>query len=191
MEPTTTTPSTGTTLEILLAYPPGLKCRHRAGIDGEIAGFDFREPTGVCIEYLSEQGKWETDWVEPIDLLPVLYAFEDLINPLPSGEIPAVEVAKLGMDDRCSEIFFRSGYEIKPISADKWGNDTHPDTTAIEVWGKYTACAVLTISSKWDFYYQAGGPTARAIDYLRRHHFAIGLTPHQYVRKTPASAPTP
>jgi hypothetical protein len=109
-----------------------------------------------------------------------------LVNPLPSGEIPAVEVARLLLEEE-----------------QEWRNDGPIDWAGVriatglvgelDVWLYRPAKILLTIYPDWKIqdWANAARPWGDALTYLRRHHFAVNLKPHQYVRKTPASAPAP
>jgi hypothetical protein len=94
----------GTSLETILAFHTA-KYQYNFAPNyqplADIVGFDFREDKPVLIEYLNILGTWERQWVSVDELLPVLRSFEDLVTPLYTGEVPAIEVAKiiLGFDD--------------------------------------------------------------------------------------------
>lgn len=177
----------GTTLEILLAYRPGLKCQHRAGVDCEVIGFDFREENSVMVESL-QGGKWEASWVNPIDLTPCLLAFEDLCTPLADGTVPAIEVARLAMS---------LGPDAGPFAADypytyQFGVREFTGSGARVRYTHEGTMILIYINTAFrvSIDSQDGGRHDQPdnyvgiINYLRSKHFAVGLTPDQFIRKT-------
>ena len=163
MYPETTT---GTTLEILAPYLP-------YGIDVQI--MDAYQPNtrrqlaSLFYDTRAHVHKMSTDGsrielgnlaIDIDRLLPVLRSFADLCTPLADGTVPTVEIRKLwglqAMDGDTEQEY--NGMVLRILQGQEIG--------------KYAMSIEVTFDD-----------IANALDYLRRHHFAVGLEPHQYIRK--------
>ena len=118
------------------------------------------------------------------EILPVLFGFADLCTPLADGTVPAVEVAKMMIRRVCCTQQI-SRYEL------------HPQTDGVVVYAyepvpfqdeRIYAKAFITDSDGLLVHGKRSESWPvenlfKAIDYLRRNHFAVGLTAEQYIRK--------
>lgn len=123
--------------------------------------------------------------------LPVLRPFSALCTPLEDGTVPLFEAAKLAIEHEAADLFFRTGYKVKPVTRQAWFGKGGSEIAAYEVWGENTACSIFTLQADWSASCQVPGKVWRAFDYLRSQHFAVGLEPHQYIAKAPAPAAAP
>lgn len=113
----------------------------------------------VAIGHRAASGMF--DWWSYKNVLPVLRSFADLCTPLADGTVPAVQMVAIGSP------------HLKAITAAIEGEDE------IHVKAGGGHCARLF---KNDF--EAGAMGLNQATYLRSQHFAVGLEPHQYIRKT-------
>ena len=157
----------GTTLEILAPYLPyGIELE--TGIDNGLRGrkaLHSLTKDGYLEVYNIYGGVQATLFT---DVLPVLRPFAQLVEPLPDGTVPAVELAKQLFDDMVGE-----GGEIS-AGFDHFGNVVVTDGPV----------CVMCIYPSWLIRVEEGlfaGPAE--YDYLRRKHFAVGLQPHQFIEK--------
>jgi hypothetical protein len=191
METTATT--TGTTIEVLAPYlpyaievqytepaecgenPDGSIIFEEATMRQKLAGLLAHGEgiggagTAILLGEIDYFGEYDgDDEIQIGRLLPVLRPLEDLIKPLANGTVPAVELARMIFDDMVGE-----GGEIT-AGFDHFGNCVVAE-----------GCArVMAIHPDWTMSPEDGlhaGPAEYA--YLRRHHFAVGLEPHQYIAK--------
>ena len=100
------------------------------------------------------------------DVTPVLFGFADLCTPLADGTVPAVEVAKLnGRPPLLGEYDLRYNVSTRGEVIEVYINGAFRGTL-LEEW---------ETTGKW--------ATLKVVTYLRRNHFAVGLSADQYIRK--------
>lgn len=101
-------------------------------------------------------------------VLPVLRSFDDLCKPLDNGLVPAIKLAYMIFDGMVGD-----GDEVH-AGLDHFGN-------VVVAAG---AVRVMSITPDWLFYPEDGNHAGPA-EYrkLLEWHFAVGLEPHQYIRK--------
>ena len=110
------------------------------------------------------------DLADANKILPVRYSFEDLATEMVLADgrrvVPAVEVAKLGggHDNIDGAELSEDVFKNKIISLTAYGK---------HCWSLYPH----------DFFAADTGYGLPEINWLRQHHFAIGLIPHQYHRR--------
>lgn len=170
-------PTTGTTLEILAPFLP-------YGIEVEMLWFPLDEDRHTLRGLDSKTALpvllGDADQGKRCGLgacLPVLRSFADLCTPLPDGTVPAVEVAKMAIG---SPHFV--GYE-KP-------NPRFSGDSLMVSFGVMSTPCLIVGNGKWSMgWADADGnlnPCLNQLDildYLRRNHFAVGLSPDQYIKK--------
>lgn len=159
-----TTQQTGTTLAILAPYA-AYKLRIETPIGVHVlTEMSFPENELYALRTIGEQRYGS--WFDPSNVLPVLFAFEDLCTPLADGTIPAVEVAKIQWPT-----YYTTRAEVhKPGEIHLWAAEGPSEKRFVYL---YESDLVYTLCFSW-----------KAADYLRSQHFAVGLQPHQYIRKT-------
>lgn len=179
--------TTGTSLEILAPYLPyGIEVEviEPYGFAGErykVWGIDMRREFPV----LCDNDEKKTEYAF-FGLLPRLLPFAALCTPLDDGTVPAVEVAKLLLNDWAGE------YIYTPVP-NKMGVGTgfsvhvftyHPEVgQAILRRISFTPDWNWLSFIKWDGVLDHLENIPQAIDYLRRNHFAVGLKPSDYLPK--------
>lgn len=179
----------GTTLEILAPYLPygievfwrtterGKALNYATTLKGYLPGSDFA---------LQRNGDIQR-WAAAEELTPVLRPFLALCNPLPDGTVPAVEVAKIILN--CQHPFGRT-IDFPTDAARMRRNMAEITFWLVSREGNNIANGAVTISDEFDIHVGCGDDMARygnynaAYKYLRRHHFAVGLKPHQFITKS-------
>jgi hypothetical protein len=116
-------------------------------------------------------------WLPVEKFLPVLKSFDQLCTPLSTGEVPAVEVAKIILE---AEQEWRNDGPI-----DWAGVTAEYDGAEITIWLHGRAEQLLAIWPQWELqeFREAARPWHAAYDYLRSKHFAVGLTSQDFIRK--------
>jgi hypothetical protein len=114
------------------------------------------------------------DWPWPLtNMLPRLRPFSSLVLPLPSGEVPAVEVAKLLANDWAAQY----SYTLETVAGNRisvalWQWDAEHGETLL---------GIISILADWNFYLDDEGDimhfenVIEAYDYLRANHFALPI----------------
>lgn len=172
-----------TSIEILAPYLPyGIEVeaevvkdleKRRAVLVGITHDLEDREPNErpVSVSLLQERSRWR--WFPYSQVTPILRSFEDLVKPLEDGTVPAKELLLIIDKDRWAHLF--KSY-IKRLFVDGDSLMMEVDGAAYER-ESYTKLACLR-SHIW-----GDDMKATAADYLRSKHFAVGLQPHQYIKK--------
>jgi len=157
-----TTP-TGTSLEVLAPFLPyGIEVQHTGTVNGKHFS---RELLALSYRHKSVQIE-NTWWVDPEQVLPILFPFSALCTPLPSGEIPLYEYVRF-MWPKEKDMYHREYGDI------------------IEVHGS----TALYMMKRSDF--EAGSLHRLGALYLQKLHFACGLNPSQFIAKQPLPCPRP
>ncbi|TGE29776.1 hypothetical protein [Hymenobacter metallicola] len=162
-----------TTLEILQAYPLGTL---EVEVMNRFSGNSFRawvrglQVGAVGVEVEKEGANGYTSFHDLEYVTPVLRSFEDLCIPLEDGTVPAVEVAKIIGPDKYDWARARA----ESFNGHKYIVVFHHNGS--ELFTLYNDDYGLSECSLHD--------GLRAIAYLRSKHFAVNLTPDQYIRKT-------
>lgn len=129
-------------------------------------------PKADVLLYHTEQEVAEECLFDCVDdlhnVLPVLWSHCDLLTKLPNGKVAAEELA---------EIIF--GDALDPCG----------ETEATLTWSGQVSVArnnqhLFTIAQYWTIECPRGHVGFEAYDYLRHKHFAVGLAPGKYHRKT-------
>lgn len=174
----------GTSLEILAPYLP----------------YDLLITTPGGIMRMFGLDKWSVSAVYPsgnntghdmplVDVMPILRPFSALCDPLPDGTVPAVHAAITTLPHveflgdghgitvrETPQVTGRCVYVFLTLTNTRYGaND-----------GDWTAVIGDDFEVKME---HRNGPTQsgsalRVFDYLRSQHFAVGLTPEQFIPKT-------
>lgn len=174
-----------TTLEILAPYLPyGIEVEyHGGGTRHLLNGLNFDGNQTWFAATKSFNG-----WVEfglP-NLLPVLRSFADLCTPLADGTVPAREVGRIVLENKqpfgrtidfpSNGVFMQSGSaRVNAFLVDRDSNNV--------------GAVQLLIDHNYDIEIEDHSGALRhgnliaAYDYLRRNHFAVGLTADQYIPK--------
>lgn len=176
-----------TTLEILAPYLPyGIRVASQwtdgsNNTTGVLLGIDMSVESPVI--WTAGENAFRSSCA---NVLPVLRAFADLCTPLEDGTVPAREFAKLCLGD---EVGWKKGYaHYQPKDEDEEYGDCE-ETVEVggdDKWEPDNRIEV-TIYPDWTWYGHGRNENcapAAAIDYLRSKHFAVGLEPHQFIRKT-------
>lgn len=188
---TTTLQRTGTSLEVLAPYLPyGIEVQDIDGFEGDrhtLRGIDFGADYPILLGSSPEEDEDSADiGYRPHALLPILRPFSALCTPLEGGEVPAVEVAKLFNPDSPK---LQHGWHL--ATASKMRGEVWVRWPILEIeedgsdgeqyWGE------LRILSNYQCIEEAeDGPKVydhRATDYFRSKHFAVGLTPFDFIAK--------
>ncbi|MBF9140812.1 hypothetical protein [Hymenobacter properus] len=162
----------GTTPEILAPYLPyGIPLQTPFDNPRTLSGLQMGD--GPCAACKSAEG-WES-WLGLEYIKPILRSFSQLVEPLADGTVPAVEVAKMALADCFDELDWT-----------KATVDQYHWCAAISVPAQSDVRWVYscTIDEEWEI--KTGDNLSCSIaiiDYLRRHHFAVGMEPHQYIEK--------
>lgn len=188
-----TTTTTGTTLEILDAFPAGLEVQYteeerlngvfvaRRLYRAIVIGYthdpleDEREPTTqIAISLLSDRSKWR--WVQPSKFLPVLRPFSALLEPLPDGSIVALVVASFLVNDWAAQYrYVARKTPLNGVSVDVFEQcgdmDDEQQVSVVNLYDDWN-WDVLRIEGEEKMQAVAYNPST-AIDYLRRNHFAL------------------
>lgn len=130
----------------------------------------------------------------PICFMPVLYSFDDLSRPLPDGRVPLIELAAFLTSLSPNEPI-RHRFSTAEITAHTQGYLTvewdcvELDNDGLE--GEQYSCRVR-VDTNWLISEDTEeGPEPaplEAYDFLRSLHFAVGLQPEQYIRKSTMSS---
>lgn len=116
--------------------------------------------------------------------------FSSLTLPLPSGEVPIVEIAKLALNDnyeptrRMYQLYeFKRARVPRPYPKEAYAYIDHRklESKTIKVDADFNVTVSNAVSIRGVNTYNQ----AAIIDYLRRNHFAVGLEPHQYIPLQP------
>lgn len=156
-----------TTIEVLAAYyAHELTVQHQNGQHYTLIGLEGDKTAVVSQGYGHGKSR-----VAPTSLTPCLLPFEELCTPLEDRTVPAVEVAKIQWPTR------------KPVKA-TW----HKEGLELHIWVEVPAESGGRLM-RFVYLYASDLQSSlcfswKAAEYLRRHHFAVGLTPEQFIRKT-------
>jgi hypothetical protein len=172
----------GTTIEILAPYLPyGVEVELTHEVRKSAILFERKQSRGVLIgmtrdemdedaclkdmvqlSLFSDRKKWVHSL--PAFVRPVLRPFSQLCTPLEDGTVPAVEVARLTLDEHGRKmvdwpavVATLGDNGIVRVRLDEFGS--------LYLWPDLRGCNLA------------------AIDYLRQQHFAIGLAPSQFIEK--------
>lgn len=174
-----------TTLEILAPYLPyGIPVWCKELPDNghySLIGLapEFGLQFGDCARIARVTDDSICEWLPVGDLMPVLRSFADLCTPLPDGTVPAEKLFEMAYElspqmlARCDTKYTASFETAGILSVKRFG------------FGSWE----LRFYSDWQFQRMVDGigrfahhPVA-IIDYLRSNHFAVGLTPDQFIQK--------
>lgn len=173
MDTLTTAPVvTGTSLEVLQAYPLGtlsVKVVDFApSVRSVLVGIDLSDNklSPCLVAFYNRHGISQgTGRYKPEQLTPILRPFSQLCEPLEYCKAsPIKHVIELQLDLVCDpkrHVKFENGW----IWFDRHGEgDWRP-----------------LYHEDW---FRSGKMSLATAEYLRHHHFAVGLEPHQYIPKT-------
>lgn len=173
----------GTSLEILcqyLAYHPEAEHVNSNGTHRvKVVSVDVDAESVYCRE-LTGGGEWT---LNPSELKLVLHPFVDLVKQLPNGAVPAIEVAKLALVLAPENGSPTSRFYVDPASR------AEPYISVIAKRERTYDLEIIlrpdwSVGLIYDWATVPGNNGGAVWDYLRSLHFAVGLEPHQYVRKT-------
>lgn len=147
---------------------------------GRLMGLPYCEPGGrpkadVLLYYTDTEVAEEVlfDCVDDLhNVLPCLYAFEDLPNELPDGTVPAMVIMQMeGRATLPNETihYYKSQYGAERVEWRAGGEVVMHNGTWLSLYPDFTTGEFAQ---------------KRVSDYLRRNHFAVGLAPHEFHRKT-------
>lgn len=152
----------GTSLEVLAPYLPyGIEVETGMGPSRIISVDLLRDGPEVetCTTEDWVNGEINgTDYYHFSQITPILRPFEALVQPLKDGTVPLYEYVRF-----------------------MWPKET---TMRHRAYGDYIevhGSTALYLAKREDF--EAGRMHGLGTAYLRRHHFAVGLQPHQYIAK--------
>jgi hypothetical protein len=175
-----------TTLEILAPYLPyGIEVEACSpdGFRALFTGISDALPEENPVHVRTVEDGWTSNSCWPYeDVKPVLRSFADLCTPLEDGTVPAIEVAKLATWvpaelEQPHYLWLSSGAEH---DEDEYGNEY----VCVRLCKLNGPNDLLYIFSHWDIVTPNGFSNQFCVfDYLRSKHFAVGLTPEQYIRK--------
>jgi hypothetical protein len=191
-------PLVGTSLEVLAPYLP-----YGVSVQGPFPGSEYPGTTRKLLGLSSDEqgGIIETenaagfkDYSYLHFFWPVLRPFSQLCTPLEDGTVPAVEVAKLLLNDWAKEYSYRI-VGSKSATAQNFTVHVFKWKPAIGEVLAFRLSFLLDwnwlLRVKWEETIHHLENIAQAIDYLRSKHFAVGLAAHQFIEASPSpSAPT-
>lgn len=111
----------------------------------------------------------------PHQVTPILRPFEDLVKPLSNGIIPAVEIAKLAFGLRPEDP------QPRMVASKGLPIDLH--VKGVGMMRLYYDFEVACFSEDQEGLMHTDNQVA-IVDYLRSQHFAMGLTPDQFIVKS-------
>jgi hypothetical protein len=176
--------ATGTTLEVLAPYLPyNIEVEVTANPGNWYGGrgllFRLGWPYNEHLHPMSivSLPKNKAAVVPISHMLPILRPFSALSEPMGDGSIAAVEIAKLVLASQYNfDLYEWEGATVYPFG----------DGIQVNVTGECDY-ADVNISPDWTVEHGGGDmgaiPLIAIVNYLRRHHFAVGLEPHQYIAK--------
>jgi hypothetical protein len=216
----TTPETSGTTLEVLAPYLPygievEVKDVRREGhlvlgtelVRGVLIGIttDPLEREGRQkqeVAYSPHEKRWLWRWAYPDMITPILRPFSQLCDPLPDGTVALWELGRLIIQEAIGSDYFDLSSEIGRVLPEAgdwqltwWPQNKRRDNTGTGrlIIGNHGSMLRFRLQTQERNGWTDWGVVALsgiAIDYLRRHHFAIGLAAHQYIAKDPAPAST-
>jgi hypothetical protein len=172
-----------TTIETILQYPGAhYQYKHRLADEStppltcQIIGIDFQDQNEPIHVFCEAKGIGNRrTWTGPGSLTPILRPFSALTTKLPDGTVPA-EVIMKGRgwtikDGESLRYMPAGGYSPLTQERIEWvknGEVILNGGVPVELTPDFT-------TGRWAMSW--------IVDYLRRHHFAVGLQPDQFLPK--------